>query len=219
MTPTPIPTLDEYFDRWQVLHNAPDVDPRSRLPLRIALGTIYRLSRPFAKAGVSPNTLTLLGLIQATVALGLSFVSPLAAATMILASSLTDGIDGCVAALTDRSTQFGALLDSIADRISEWCFVAGVVVVGASPLLGATAAAAIFMFEYIRARILAGGLREVGPVSVGERPTRVIACIVGVGAGPFAEGQLVGNVALAIVVATSFIAAAQILGWAYSKLS
>lgn len=219
MTPPPIPTLDEYFDRWQVLHNAPDVDPRSNLLLRLVLSAFYRLSRPFAKSGVSPNFITFLGLGQAVLALGLSFAFPLGAAVLILVSSLTDGIDGCVAALTNRSSRVGALLDAIADRLSEWCFVGAAVAVGAKPWLGASAAASILLFEYIRARLLAGGLHEVGPVSVGERPTRVIACTIAVGASAFTDTAVAGNVAMAIVIATSCIAIAQLLVWATSRLS
>ncbi len=214
-----LPTLDEYFARWQVLHNAADVDPRDNVALRLFLSVVYRVARPFAKAGVSPNVVTILGLAQGLVGLGLAGAVPIAASVVILASSVTDGVDGCVAALTDRSTRFGALFDSIADRLTEWCFVAAAVVTGANPWLGVGAAAAIVLFEYTRARLLASGLQEVGPVTVGERPTRVIACVIAVGADAFTEAHLVANVAMAVVVVTSFIAMVQLLRWAIPRLS
>jgi phosphatidylglycerophosphate synthase len=214
----PVPSLDEYFARWQVLHNAPDVDPRANLPLRLFLTVVYKLARPFARAGVSPNTITVLGLIQGAVGLLLTRPLPAIAALVILASSFTDGVDGCVAALTNRSTKLGALLDSLADRVTEWCFVGAVVLTGANPWLGGAAAASIGLFEYCRARLLAIGLHDVGPVTVGERPTRVIACTVGVLASALTTESLVGNVALGIVIATSTIALVQLLRWASPRL-
>jgi CDP-diacylglycerol---glycerol-3-phosphate 3-phosphatidyltransferase len=214
----PIPTLDEYFARWQILHNAPNVDPRSSLPLRWFLTVVYWLARPFARAGVSPNTVTMFGLVQGAAALALAKRLPALSAVVILASSFTDGVDGCVAALTDRSTKFGALFDSLADRVTEWCFVGAVIVVGANPWLGVGAAASIGLFEYCRARLLAIGLYDVGPVTIGERPTRVIACTIGVLASALTDSGLVGNVSLGIVVATSVMALAQLLRWAGPKL-
>jgi CDP-diacylglycerol---glycerol-3-phosphate 3-phosphatidyltransferase len=214
----PVPTLDEYFARWQILHNAPNVDPRASLPLRWFLTVVYWLARPFARAGVSPNMVTLLGLVQGGATLALAKRLPALSALLILASSFTDGVDGCVAALTDRSTKFGALFDSLADRVTEWCFVGAVVVSGANTWLGIGAAASIGLFEYCRARLLAIGLHDVGPVTIGERPTRVIACTVGVLASALTDSSMVGNVSLGIVVATSVIALAQLLRWAGPKL-
>jgi phosphatidylglycerophosphate synthase len=213
-----IPTLDEYFNRWQVLHNAPNVDPRANFALRTFLTVVYWLARPFARAGVSPNAVTVLGLAQGGVALALAKPIPAVSAVVILLSSFTDGVDGCVAALTDRATKLGALFDSLADRVTEWCFVGAVVVAGANPLLGIGAAASVGLFEYCRARLLAIGIHDVGPVTIGERPTRVIACTIGVLASALTDSALVGNVSLGIVIATSVIALAQLLRWAAPKL-
>jgi phosphatidylglycerophosphate synthase len=215
----PVPSLHEYFARWQVLHNAPDVDPRTNLALRLFLTVVYKLARPFARAGVSPNAITVLGLVQGGIALALTRPVPAVAALVILASSFTDGVDGCVAALTNRSTKFGALFDSLADRVTEWCFVGAVVLTGANPWMGGAAAASIGLFEYCRARLLAIGLHDVGPVTVGERPTRVIACTVGVLVSALTTWSLIGNAALGIVIATSVVALAQLLRWAFPKLS
>jgi phosphatidylglycerophosphate synthase len=218
VTRSSVPSLDEYFARWQVLHNAPNVDPKANLALRWFLTVVYWLARPFARAGVSPNAVTIFGLVQGGIALALTRPIPALAAFVVLASSFTDGVDGCVAALTDRSTKFGALFDSLADRVTEWCFVGAVVLAGANPWLGGGAAAGIGLFEYCRARLLALGLHDVGPVTVGERPTRVIACTVGVLASALTTSTLVGNVSLGLVVFTSGIALAQLLRWAYPKL-
>jgi CDP-diacylglycerol---glycerol-3-phosphate 3-phosphatidyltransferase len=214
----PVRSLEEYFARWQILHNAPNVDPRANVALRGFLTVVYWLARPFARAGVSPNAVTVLGLVQGGATLALTKRLPAIAALVILASSFTDGIDGCVAALTDRATKFGALFDSLADRMTEWCFVGAVVISGAKPWLGVGAAASIGLFEYCRARLLAIGLHDVGPVTLGERPTRVIACTIGVLASALTDSALIGNVSLGIVTVTSLVALAQLLRWAGPKL-
>ena len=216
----PLPSRQEYFARWQVLHNAATVDPqaKSNALLRWFLTIVYWLARPFARAGVSPNVITALGLLQGAAALGAAQRWPGLAGGIILASSFTDGIDGCVAALTDRSTKVGALFDSIADRATEWCFVGCVVMAGAVPWLGVAAGAAIMFFEYTRARLLALGVHDVGLVTVGERPTRVIACTVGCAGAAFSTAELIPAVSLAAVTATSVVALLQLAVWARPRL-
>ena len=175
----PLPTLHEYFDAWQRQHNAPDVDPRSSFFLRSFLAFTYWLSRPIALLGIGPMWVTASGLVVACGAFGLSGRYAIAAGALVLVSALVDGVDGCVAALTGRATKLGFVIDSVADRVADGLFVGALVRSGGSARVAIGAMATVMMLEYTRARAGNAGLGEVGVVTVGERPTRVIACVLG----------------------------------------
>jgi CDP-diacylglycerol--glycerol-3-phosphate 3-phosphatidyltransferase len=119
---------------------------------------------------ITPNLLTLLGIIFA-IAMA---VNPLSLWTipLLVLSLYADGIDGSVAIYQNRESQFGAILDSVADRISEalWFYVAY--------RIGAPAWIALLTYviastqEYARARLGGLGVSEVGVVTPAERPVR-----------------------------------------------
>jgi phosphatidylglycerophosphate synthase len=171
-----VPSLDDFFSQWQVQHNAPDLDPRNTTALRLFLTITYRLARPFARRRVSPNAITMVGLILAGMVLATAKPIPAVAGALVLFSSLTDGVDGAVAALSNRATRTGFVLDSAVDRLSDACFVGALVMCGARPWLCVAAVLANWFLEYVRARAGNAGIGEVGVVTVGERPTRVLAC-------------------------------------------
>lgn len=170
-----------------------------------------RVERPIARllaaAGLSPNAITLLGMLGA-VAAGLlaSQGLLLAAGAVTLAAGILDLFDGSVARLTGRKSKFGALLDSTADRVSEAAVLIGLAVHYAEEgsLLGVAlscaAMAGSMMVSYVRAR--AGGLRVDCEVGVFTRPERVAA----MGAGLIA-GQWLGVVLLVILGATAVLTA------------
>jgi phosphatidylglycerophosphate synthase len=98
-----------------------------------------------------------------------------AVALLLLAISLFfDGIDGSVAILRGSESQWGSLLDSLADRISEafWLYMGW--------RLGIPAWIVITMWvvassqEYARARLASLGHSEIGVVTPTERPVRAI---------------------------------------------
>jgi hypothetical protein len=75
----------------------------------------YRIARPLACRGIVPNLLTVwsVWLVFAVfVPASASGRWPVLAAWMLVLSGLADTIDGCVAVLTDRATQWGYVLDS-----------------------------------------------------------------------------------------------------------
>ena len=82
------------------------------------------------------------------------------------------GIDGSVAIYQKRQSSFGAILDSVADRISEalWFYVAYRVGTPAWLALGTYVIASTQ--EYARARLVALGISGVGVVTPAERPVR-----------------------------------------------
>ena len=209
-----VPTLREYFDRWQIQHHAPDLDPAGTTLLRLFLTLTYTCARPFARRNVAPDLLTVLGLVWAGLVVAVAGFSPVTAAVFVLVSVVTDGIDGCVAALNNRATQFGFVLDSVVDRLSDGLYLSALIVAGGEPAWAVAAGGALMTLEYTRARAGGAGLREVGVVTVGERPTRTVASIAGlVGAQLLPEKPWVGpNVGLAIIVVTGVLGTVQ-LGW------
>ena len=177
----PLPSLDGYFARWQVQHRAPDVDPRQLLFVRQVLTVAYRLARPLARVGCRPDALTLWGMWLAGAALvaadgGGRWV--IVAAALVLVSAMTDAVDGAVAALTDRATGYGFVLDSVVDRLSDVAFALALLTAGGEPEAAAAATVALFVLEYTRARAGSAGLGEVGTITVGERPTRVAVTVL-----------------------------------------
>lgn len=98
----------------------------------------------------------------------------LLAAPVTVAAALLDGLDGAVAVLQERVTPWGAVLDAVADRLSDLLFLGALGVAGAPPALCAAGAVPMFLLEYLRARAIAAGMTEIGTVTVWERATRVV---------------------------------------------
>ena len=170
-----VPSREDYFDRWQVLHGG--YDPRSSRLVGPWLSSVYVVARPFARIGVHPDAVTLLGLLVSSLAVWLGFLGDrwvLLAAFVVGASGLVDSLDGAVAVLTDRATRWGSVLDSVVDRVSDGLYLVALWLVGAPTWICVAAGAVVAVQEYSRARAMAVGMDDVGVVTIGERPTRVI---------------------------------------------
>ena len=73
-----------------------------------------------ARLGLSPNSITLAGLLVAGASAYLLSIGYLwAGGVVLLASGVFDLFDGALARVTNRVSRFGALLDSVSDRVSE----------------------------------------------------------------------------------------------------
>jgi CDP-diacylglycerol--glycerol-3-phosphate 3-phosphatidyltransferase len=137
-----------------------------------------------AKTGLSPNVLTVAGLLLAfAVAWVLSSGRFFLGGFLVLLSGAFDLLDGAVARASGRTTTFGALLDSTFDRLSEAALFMGLLAFYASEgsyqellLVGAALVGSI-MTSYVRAR--AEGLGLECDVGVFTRPERVILLAVG----------------------------------------
>lgn len=91
-----------------------------------AQGILNMLARGLGALGVTPNTLTLIGLvlmcgIGVVIALG-NFAL---AGVLIIGAGIFDALDGSLARLTNRVTRFGAFLDSTTDRFAEGALFLG----------------------------------------------------------------------------------------------
>ena len=146
------------------------------------------VARFLARLGVSPNVITLAGLVGACGSAYLLGVGSLAlGGVVLLAAGVLDLFDGAVARLTGRASKFGALLDSTADRVSEAVVLLGLLVfyLNEPSTLGAVLAFAAMvgsmMVSYVRARAEGLGVHWTGGVMT--RPERVAvlgaAAIVG----------------------------------------
>lgn len=137
-----------------------------------------------AKTGVSPNTLTIIGFILSAmaavlVARGLF----IAAGITILVAGLFDMLDGALARKTNRTTRFGAFLDSLLDRLSEGLLFLAIIFNFAKTgqtnyiLIGAATLLVTQLVSYSRARAEAIGIEcEVGFFT---RAERVIVLAIG----------------------------------------
>jgi phosphatidylglycerophosphate synthase len=167
---------DGYFDRWQVLHGG--YDPRTRSTwLRRWLTMVHALARPLAQCGVQPDVVTVSSIWLAGLVIALSDLGGrwcLAAGWVLVVSGLFDTLDGCVAVLEDRTTRWGYVLDSVADRMTDCMFLVAAVIVGCPSWLAVTCGFGIFLLEYLRARGGNAGGDAVGRITMAERPTRVI---------------------------------------------
>jgi CDP-diacylglycerol--glycerol-3-phosphate 3-phosphatidyltransferase len=141
-------------------------------------------ARLLAKTGVSPNHLTILGLLAA-IAVGwvLSTGHFLLGGILVLVSGGFDLLDGALARISGRTSRFGALLDSTVDRFSEAALFLGLLAYYANLgtfqevlLIGAAIVGSI-LTSYVRARAEGLGLKcEVG---IFTRPERVLVLAIG----------------------------------------
>jgi CDP-diacylglycerol--glycerol-3-phosphate 3-phosphatidyltransferase len=159
------------------------------IPLTIRLKfrrLLEPLARGFIAAGISPSTLTLIGLIPAVaaaVAFGKGAVRWGAVLTGV--SGLFDLADGLVARMGKKETRFGALLDSSIDRYSEIAIFIGLAVLyrdGMGLIAVLLALAGSMMVSYTKAR--AEGLGAECTSGMLQRPERMVLVVVGGLIGP-----------------------------------
>jgi CDP-diacylglycerol--glycerol-3-phosphate 3-phosphatidyltransferase len=209
---------DEYAAGWSRLHGTVDLE-RASTVVRGWLRLAYRGARLLSAVRVSPDGLTLAGLllsagVPAVATLGGGW--PLAAAGLVLLSSLADGLDGALAVVTGRATRWGYLIDSVADRLSELAWLIALWLIGAPAWLAVAGGTVTFLHEYARARATAAGMAGVGTVTVSERPTRVIVVVIGLlaaGVTALLRPSLVSaaaTVSLAVWVALGVVGLAQL---------
>jgi CDP-diacylglycerol---glycerol-3-phosphate 3-phosphatidyltransferase len=147
------------------------------LPLRAIISASVALR-------IHPNVLTLIGVLV-NVAAGAALAADrfrLAGVIMIVAN-IFDFIDGKVAHITGKQSQFGAFWDSTLDRFSDLALFAGLIylysTLGRHDYVLIVTATLIFatMTSYSRAR--AESLVEKCKVGFMERPERIVLLLIG----------------------------------------
>lgn len=159
-------TKDEFFLFWSKLHGDAKVSGIVKGWLSIS----FTFSKALAKIRVTPNALTILGLVFGIL---LYMNSNAIWAPLILVISLIcDGVDGSLAIITRQSSKWGALLDSVVDRLTEVFWVLALYSLGVDSKILITVLILASTQEYLRARAGGVGLKQVGVVTVAERPVR-----------------------------------------------
>lgn len=87
---------------------------------------VMRTVQPLARLGVTPNTLTVLGLLLSTLAaLVIAQGALLAGGFLVFFAGIFDMFDGAIARVSNTGTTFGAFFDSTLDRYSESIILLG----------------------------------------------------------------------------------------------
>jgi archaetidylinositol phosphate synthase len=157
---------EEFFANWSALHGGAEIAGLVKGWLVIS----FAISRPLVRIKVSPNVLSIIGVIAAV------FTYTEANRNYCIAllgiSLLSDGIDGSVAILSNKASKRGAMVDALCDRIGETFWALAFYKLGAPAWLIATAWVLAFTQEYSRARIAGLGDYRIDVVTIAERPVR-----------------------------------------------
>lgn len=159
-------TKNEFFLAWSKLHGDAKVSGIVKSWLSIS----FPVSKALAKMRVTPNALTILGLVFGI----LLYINSSAiwAPLILVISLICDGVDGSLAIITRQSSKWGALLDSVVDRLTEVFWVLALYSLGVDSKILITVLILASTQEYLRARAGGVGLKQVGVVTVAERPVR-----------------------------------------------
>jgi CDP-diacylglycerol--glycerol-3-phosphate 3-phosphatidyltransferase len=201
---------EEYLAAWSRWHGGTGTE--SAL-VRGWLSLAYALARPLA--GLPPAVATVLGLLVAVGAVGPAVAGGgwlVAAGVLVGVSGLLDSLDGALAIGTGRASRRGFVLDSVVDRLTEAAYAAALWVAGAPGWLAVCFGALCWLPDYLRARAGQAGVRDTGPISVWERPTRIaMAGMTLGGAGVLSGVGLAGQVATAGAAAGAVLGAVAVL--------
>lgn len=134
------------------------------------------------RSGLTPNTITLLGLAGTTIgALQIAFGQLTSGGFILLAAVLVDALDGTMARLRGESSDFGAFVDSVSDRYAELITFGGLLYyfvtqgneIGIMVTFAATAGSVLV--SYVKAR--AEGLQFSAKVGLLTRVERYLVLI------------------------------------------
>lgn len=173
----------------------------NRASLRQALNAYIEqpVARALARLGVSPNAVTFAGLVGAGISAYLISEGIFwAGGIVMLLAGILDLFDGALARATGQDSDFGALLDSVIDRVSEIVVLLGLLLFYArsgsveGSVLVYLAVGGSIMVSYLRAR--SEGLGIDCKVGIMTRPERVAALGFGL-----IIGQWLPNVVLAVL--------------------
>lgn len=206
---------DQYAAAWSALHGGFDPEKASFL-VRGWVRLAWRGGNALDRLRIGPSAVTTIGLALGVLVPVVALGSPLAAGVVVLLASFADGLDGAVAVVSGRTTRIGYVYDSVADRLGEAAWLVALWVAGAPAWLVIAAGGVSWLHEYVRARATAGGMQEIGAVTVGERPTRVSITVSGLVIGGVAGlvhdswGAAVMTAAAAAWLALAVIGLAQL---------
>ena len=159
-------TKEEFYAKWSSLHGDAAITGVVAGWLKIS----YRLGLLATLLRVSPNVLTILGLVSA----GMTALTATTwwAVFFLVFSLFCDGIDGSVAIFQKRDSAWGATLDSVVDRISEAFWLYALYAAGVPAWVCITLWSISAFQEYARAKLVSLRVSDIGIVTPAERPMR-----------------------------------------------
>lgn len=188
----------------------------SIVPERLATstrGALAPVARALLHAGISANTVTVIGfLLTATGATLLAIGQPVPALAVLMIGTLCDTLDGQIARAAGGGTAFGAFLDSTLDRLSDAALAIAAVWLGASGSDGLLFWSGILLLvasslvSYIRAK--AESLGFGATVGLAPREARIGLYILGVAAWAVTTSL---SLFIAAVVAAAFLATVTVI--------
>lgn len=174
------------------------------------------LARLFLKLGLSPDVVTIVGTIGVCVG-ALGFYPRhefFWGSILVSVFALSDTIDGVMARLSDRSSKWGAYLDSTLDRVGDSAVFGGLVLWyagdGGTPYLAALALACLILgsvVSYSKAR--AEGLGMTANVGIAERADRLVAVLIATGLVGLGVPEVLLTVVLSLLALASLITVIQ----------
>lgn len=161
-----------------------------------------------------PNFYTVLTLVSGLLAAYFIWVgSFLAGIVLLLLSGFFDLLDGAVARAAHRTTKWGAMLDSVTDKITELAIYGALAFYSAEFVVGAILASNAFMLSsYVSKHAGAIGAKSGGGLL--ERKERLFLLVIGFLAIPY--GTIYMEYILYIIAFFSLVTAAQRL-WRTKK--
>jgi archaetidylinositol phosphate synthase len=157
---------DDFYFAWSKLHGDAKIAGIVKGWLSISFST----SKVLARIRITPNALTILGLVFGV--LLYMNANAIWAPLILVISLICDGVDGSLAIITGKSSKWGALLDSVVDRLTEVFWILALYSLGVDSKILIAVLILASAQEYLRARAGGVGLTQVGVVTVAERPVR-----------------------------------------------
>jgi len=156
-------------------------------------GFVNRVAVLLDRAGISPNAISIAGVLACGLAGGLFAITPrladqspmtlaviwAAAGLLVLLRGLCNVLDGMVAVARGSASRLGELWNELPDRLSDAAMLIGLgYALGGSPVLGWCAALAAVLTAYVRAQCRALGAPQDfgGPMAKPTRLTLVALC-------------------------------------------
>ncbi len=181
------------------------------------------------KAGLTPNTITIIGVI-------LAFLSAVAyanwryneffllpAIVLLLLSGLCDAMDGVVARLYGQTTVFGGFLDSLLDRYADAAVYVGIIVGGLweprywGMYWTLLAMIGSLLVSYSRARAEAAGIK-MESIGFAERAERMLILVIASLVGLFFQPTAVMTVAMIVLAVITNLTVLQRGSYVYAEL-
>jgi phosphatidylglycerophosphate synthase len=202
------------------------VETADRRPIAAReLGIVKSLASRLAKAGVSANAISVLGMLTGLLAGAalvftarrpeLARVLWVAAAAFIQLRLLANMLDGMVAIESGTASKVGELYNEVPDRVSDTAVLVGLgYAAGGDPVWGWAAALAAMFTAYVRTTGKGAGAKSDfrGPMAKQQRMFLVTLTAIFLAAAPRAESRLPRFVLMAIAAGSMLTALRRLSG-------